>query len=616
MVGKVPAQQPQQQQNTGASISTATRSVAAGDMNQASTSSDSDDDIGGEFLIQSNTQKHQKLQEDDNSAVFETVEAVVDGRQKNSEAVEAKVGLDVNRKKHDRGRGNSVSDGGRGSRNEQVRSQISATTVSPSNGQLENSYLRGLKQKEKSDPDEEEKKSKEVTAVSSDDEEANEDLSLKIVEKHLLMRAAKLVQNDGDDDNDVILYDEKKVDLSSSSVLEPGVVTAGPSRTNDKTVIEDVKSDNKRTRVRKKKKKIEMMEIGDQSVIVKEVHVKTVENGEEAVKASDISDNIVLRKLLRGPRYFDPPDSGWQTCYNCGEEGHMAVNCSSAKRKKPCFICGSLDHGVKQCSKAQDCFICKKVGHRAKDCPEKYKSGSQNAKVCLKCGDYGHDMFSCRNNYSLDDLKEIQCYICKSYGHLCCVNITDNRSREVSCFKCGHSGHTGLACNRLRGETTDTASPSSCFKCGGEGHFARECVSSAKIRRKNFDSSTPTLRPHRENKDYSGYKSAPNDHGKGHKKRKTQNEDIGITTPQKSKHRGGWITEDPGERSSYSETKRSRWKSPATPTSKGHKISAVTAGGHISSSRSFKNKSVHHHRFAASRFDNSGNNGFRNYDWW
>lgn len=30
----------------------------------------------------------------------------------------------------------------------------------------------------------------------------------------------------------------------------------------------------------------------------------------------------------------------------------MAVNCRSAvKRKKPCFVCGSLEHGVRQCSK-------------------------------------------------------------------------------------------------------------------------------------------------------------------------------------------------------------------------------------------------------------------------
>ena len=67
-------------------------------------------------------------------------QAVVDGRQMVVENVESKVNSDLNRKKHGRGRG-SVSGRGRGSRvNDQTRSQISSSTVSPSNGQLENSH--------------------------------------------------------------------------------------------------------------------------------------------------------------------------------------------------------------------------------------------------------------------------------------------------------------------------------------------------------------------------------------------------------------------------------------------------------------------------------------------
>lgn len=100
-----------------------------------------------------------------------------------------------------------------------------------------------------------------------------------------------------------------------------------------------------------------------------------------------VSDNAVLRRLLvswsnmicsavfsitqkmdwlgptsliftiwsqRGPRYFDTPDKSWGTCYNCGEEGHAAVNCTSARRKKPCFVCGSFEHNAKQCAKVSE----------------------------------------------------------------------------------------------------------------------------------------------------------------------------------------------------------------------------------------------------------------------
>ncbi|KAF1859789.1 hypothetical protein Lal_00027971 [Lupinus albus] len=43
-------------------------------------------------------------------------------------------------------------------------------------------------------------------------------------------------------------------------------------------------------------------------------------------------------------------------------------------RKKPCFVCGSLEHSVKQCTKGLDCFIYKKGGHRAKDCPDRHNA--------------------------------------------------------------------------------------------------------------------------------------------------------------------------------------------------------------------------------------------------
>ncbi|KAJ0083232.1 hypothetical protein Patl1_30277 [Pistacia atlantica] len=177
MVGKAPAQQPQQQQqqNTWASVSTATRSVAADDMDQASTSSDSDDDIGGEFLIQANTQKRQKLQEDENSAVFERVGWLMEGK-RFLKPLRPRLGLDVNKKKHGRGRGNSVSGRGRGSRNEQARPQISATTVSPSNGQPENSYHKDNRPKEQFRIDNNASLEEEVTSLRAKVATLEEDL--------------------------------------------------------------------------------------------------------------------------------------------------------------------------------------------------------------------------------------------------------------------------------------------------------------------------------------------------------------------------------------------------------------------------------------------------------
>lgn len=90
MVGKVSASAPQPQP---------TWSSVANDFTESVVSSDSDDDNGGEFVIQAYTQKRQKLEENDISTVFERVEAVADTRQNIAEITDGKAGSEVNRKK-------------------------------------------------------------------------------------------------------------------------------------------------------------------------------------------------------------------------------------------------------------------------------------------------------------------------------------------------------------------------------------------------------------------------------------------------------------------------------------------------------------------------------------
>ncbi|XP_021715623.1 protein AIR2-like [Chenopodium quinoa] len=439
--------------------------------------------------------------------------------------------------------------------------------------------------------------------IDSDDEEANEDLSLKIVEK-AMSRASNAANVAGDDD---IVTTE----LVASEIVR-----------------------KKEKKEKKMKKKIKGKKVGTEIHMV--TPMKEEDNVEptddvEVVKLSESdgvdnsnSNNVVLRKLLRGPRYFDPPDKSWGACFNCGENGHSAVNCTSARRKKPCFICGSLEHEVKQCQKGKDCYICKGEGHRAKDCPKKFKRSSQASDLCLKCGASAHSMSSCNSGYLPDDLKEIKCYVCKRFGHLCCVDYYDALLSEASCFKCGQSGHDGQECRRSRGETSSAGTPTSCFKCGEEGHFARECTNSSKAKKRTRDLSTPTKKYPSDYKTSKGFKSAPHDFGNTHKRF-----DNGSPTwSSKSNRRSGWMTDHPGDlppkNGSYG------WRSPSAPNKK-HKIFGLTAGGQGSNTQSSKRRnkfssgtpikqgySNHYpHGFSASRFGNSSSDGTRrNYNWW
>ncbi|KAF5751672.1 zinc finger CCHC domain-containing protein 7-like [Tripterygium wilfordii] len=168
------------------------------------------------------------------------------------------------------------------------------------------------REKQKAKDDREEELTNEAEGViavniskeeDDDDAEANEDLSLRIVEKAILIRATRS-NGDADVDGDSIAAD---LFPSSSRVAEAVIVDTSGTGSGSEAVV-DLKP-----KKRKKTKKSGKIEAGEQSVsnVNKLENVVMVEEVKRAgmVEAAEmleplepdavqISDNTVLRKLL------------------------------------------------------------------------------------------------------------------------------------------------------------------------------------------------------------------------------------------------------------------------------------------------------------------------------
>ncbi|KAL7174542.1 hypothetical protein ACSBR2_033729 [Camellia fascicularis] len=169
MVGKAPSAAPAPAQATWPAAPCVAKygvAATAENLSESLPSSDSDDDNGTAYLIQANTQKRRKLEEDDNSSASEHVEAMADIGQKVVETTDPKPGVDVNRRRQGRGRGHAASGRGRGSRvNGQAKTQTSPPINSPSNGQLINSHHKDGWSKEQIGSDDRSSLEEEITSL-------------------------------------------------------------------------------------------------------------------------------------------------------------------------------------------------------------------------------------------------------------------------------------------------------------------------------------------------------------------------------------------------------------------------------------------------------------------
>ncbi|MBN3314461.1 CNBP protein, partial [Atractosteus spatula] len=116
-----------------------------------------------------------------------------------------------------------------------------------------------------------------------------------------------------------------------------------------------------------------------------------------------------------------------QTCRKCGQEGHLAADCST----EVCRRCGRVGHVATDCSYQQLCNLCGEPGHLG------YLIYPGQPQTCRKCGQEGHLAADCSTEV---------CRRCGRVGH-----VATDCSYQQLCNLCGEPGHLYRVCpNKTR----------------------------------------------------------------------------------------------------------------------------------------------------------------------
>ena len=244
--------------------------------------------------------------------------------------------------------------------------------------------------------------------------------------------------NSSDINNRLNIMDKKDYSLISfiTSTKRPDIYhrycfTSGedyqikiPPKKQEENKIEDKNlKEEKEIKEEKEEKELNENEINEKKELKEEKENQSNElNEQNKINDSENESSSSLNyKTMKNQsiRYFTFNNNITYKCFNCGEVGHMNINCPY-ENIIYCLKCNRKGHEEINCPYTK-CFKCNKFGHKNFQCH--YKINKE--KICNRCLSIGHSSNQCLkepfypyNNFYIEN--NYLCKFCGSNKHLVC----------------------------------------------------------------------------------------------------------------------------------------------------------------------------------------------------